>query len=541
MVHAELRYNPYLLKTDVMFNGQLPKINSQIEKYAYSILKDWVDLIPGIFYDEMNGFDFDLNFTGTKPDFEEVCLAFQKAGISQNEVRLFLKNELEDAETKSREIGALVEWIDKHKNRRFDWESFWEKHHALFEGKIPYIVIRGTLPEIVPSQYAIEQVHSADELKGTLLTNTPVLFLVEEDSVTQFRQDLITILNRKDICQKQLFFLFQASLNKEQTARVIFDLGVEKPQIVEKIDDEIIIKYIQNYPMTEYIREVIRIMEEEIAQVEQVLEAENRESEVTNADIHARIELLEREILELKRADMAFVERDNFYMPQVFRECMEKLEDQIRRWRNRKTKVTGDYEAEIAAAEYDSELKKYMDCFLETMKAEGQKICSEIMRSFKRLYETPGIDCEYVPSGIYCKEPFAPVSPSLTMDLIGMKEITYEESRNDLLNFFLKPAAKEEKKPVRVATCYYEKWRNKASSVLLPIAQLYAREYTDKLREYCDQLAENFHQHLTELIESKSSEKETVSAQLSDDERRLQEDNDWLNAVKEQLIQIERG
>ena len=33
MVKAELSYNPYLRETIVNFNGQAPRINSQIEKY----------------------------------------------------------------------------------------------------------------------------------------------------------------------------------------------------------------------------------------------------------------------------------------------------------------------------------------------------------------------------------------------------------------------------------------------------------------------------------------------------------------------------
>ena len=34
MVNAELQHNPYLLETEVKFNGQEPKINSQIEKFC---------------------------------------------------------------------------------------------------------------------------------------------------------------------------------------------------------------------------------------------------------------------------------------------------------------------------------------------------------------------------------------------------------------------------------------------------------------------------------------------------------------------------
>lgn len=42
MISAELNHNPYLLYTTVKFNGQAPKINSQIEKYEKLPLKDWV-------------------------------------------------------------------------------------------------------------------------------------------------------------------------------------------------------------------------------------------------------------------------------------------------------------------------------------------------------------------------------------------------------------------------------------------------------------------------------------------------------------------
>ena len=33
MVRAELVYNPYLLETEVLFDGKPPRINSLVEKY----------------------------------------------------------------------------------------------------------------------------------------------------------------------------------------------------------------------------------------------------------------------------------------------------------------------------------------------------------------------------------------------------------------------------------------------------------------------------------------------------------------------------
>lgn len=72
MVKAELSYNPYLLETKIKFNNQMPRINSLVEKYQDKSLQNWISIIPQVFYDEMNGYDFELDFSGTRLDFEEL-------------------------------------------------------------------------------------------------------------------------------------------------------------------------------------------------------------------------------------------------------------------------------------------------------------------------------------------------------------------------------------------------------------------------------------------------------------------------------------
>lgn len=39
MVKAELSYNPYLLETNIKFNGRNPRINSLVERYQQNILQ----------------------------------------------------------------------------------------------------------------------------------------------------------------------------------------------------------------------------------------------------------------------------------------------------------------------------------------------------------------------------------------------------------------------------------------------------------------------------------------------------------------------
>ena len=99
------------------------------------------------------------------------------------EVRLFLKNELEDADTKCTEIKNLLCWLKEHRNRRFDWEIFWNINKELFANKYTYIVIGGAVTEVNDDDIVVEQVRGEEELEGTVLTNTPILFWVEETSM----------------------------------------------------------------------------------------------------------------------------------------------------------------------------------------------------------------------------------------------------------------------------------------------------------------------------------------------------------------------
>lgn len=92
-----------------------------------------------------------------------------------------------------------------------------------------------------------------------------------------------------------------------------------------------------------------------------------------------------------------------------------------------------------------------------------------------------------------------------------------------------------------MTVCYLERWRDKAENLLMPVADNFIFECKSALEQYNTSLAEAYHNHLESLIRDKTMIKDKVSAQLSEDERRLQEDNDWLIAFKNQLDHIERG
>ena len=541
MITAELIHNPYLLHTQVKFNGHSPRINSQVEKYENIALNDWIKKIPEIFHDEMNGYDFDLHFSGTNSDFENLVAVFARAGISQDDVRLFHKNELEDAETKSIAIDTLIQWLRDNPNRRFSFAEFHEQHFDLFEGAYPYIIINGPSAESFHPQIGMEFVKDADELKDTVLTHTPVLFFIDAKSSDVFRHNLAALLRRKDIRQNQLFFMIHPHLNVEQIRRVIIDLGVENPQLVSSYGSEEVLKYFRNYPITEFIRGAIKAFEYETQTLSGILEEENRRSKVQNAEIHAMINRIEAQIRRLKDSDAFFTERDNFSAGHAFSTLQNNLYEQISKWRNKKTKVVGDDECAAAAVEYDVDIAKYLVSFVSSAKEAYRQIAAEIQSSFREQYIQQGLSKDYVPANVHLPEPPGYHPVALADEFVALKQVTYEEQKYDLKSLFRMSAAREDKEPVRIATCYYAQWREKAWELVLPVVQKFVERCVELLNDYYNKLAEAYHEQLSALIDGQESEKDEVSAQLSDDELKLQQDNDWLAEFNEQLQHIERG
>ena len=541
MITAELNHNPYLLLTAVRFNGQPPRINSQVEKYESVMLKDWISKVPGIYHDEMNGYDFDLYFTGTKSDFESLRAVFAGNGISQEEVRLFHKNELEDAEAKSDAIDGLVQWLRETPNRKFDFHEFYASNQDHFESAYPYIVINGSAEVDVHPQVSAELVRNAAELQNTVLTNTPVLFYLEPATTRLSREDLKQILCRPDVRQNQLFFLLHPQLNAEQVRRVIMDLGVVKPQIVTSFGADEVLRYIWDYPITEFVRDSIQIFREAIAPIEVKLESENRESELQNAEIHAQIDRYEAQLVLLKEADMFFTERDNYNPAHAFAKAQQDLFANINTWRNRKTKVIGDDECAAAAASCDADVSRFMTMFAVAAEKVYRLAAVQIWQQLREVYSKQGLDLDYKPSLDHL-QPMRQLEPiSLHEELLSMKEITFEEQKLDFKALFRKAESAEMREPVRVVTCYYAQWRDRVLRRISPMIFGWIEENEKHLRNYYNALAEEYHEHLTALIEDQDRKKDEVSAQLSDDERKLQEDNDWLAEFKDKLVHIERG
>lgn len=538
MISVELQNNPYLLETHVRFNGQRPKINCQIEKYENQLLSDWVSNVPQIFYDEMNGYDFDLIFSGTEYDFQKLKQAFAANDVTPEQVRLIMRNELEDAEVKSDEINKMLEWLRSERNRQFDFEVFYNANKELFEETFSCVLIRGIDELTEGLTFTLENVNSIEEIAGTNLTYIPVVFVVENNMLKKFRRELTELLVRKDVEQKQLFFYISPSMDQEYVIRFIQDLGVKNPHVISRLDDGNIATYIKNYPMIVYVREVIQTIEKEIKIMDAQLKEKNEQSAIENAEVHYQISALEEIVDKIKEVDRNFVDLDNYSGGAKFSNLKDELEGLIKKWKIRKTKVVGESDIDKNAAEYEQYLIKYMSEFYKNATAYYQYERGRIEKEFKDIYLKQPLDPEYEPEGVVLSMPSKTVIMGIKEVLVELKEERFEE-KPDLFDFF--KVSSETKELVLVVTSYYEKWREKAVELIIPNVENYIEESQKNLQNYYNELAKKYHEKLSNLHDCKVKEKNNIASKLSEDERLLQTDNEWLTKFKDQLIRIERG
>jgi hypothetical protein len=557
MVKAELSYNPYLLETKVKFNGQEPKINSLVEKYQEGKLQAWITEIPAVFYNEMNGYDFDLDFSGTKVDFEELEQAFVDSGVSTKpetkasgesvpaDVRIFFKNELEDSRTKCKEIDNLLTWLNTTPNRKFNNASFRFENSELFDEPFSYLLIQASNLDTAvfdDLDFTLENANTVNELPKDL-TNTPILFYIDEKTRPEFLNFLEVVQLRHDVNKKQLFFFIHPDLNKTQIERIIQDKGIARPQIVSAVNDKMVSDFLGIYPIADYVVKSIKVFRKEFDSLSKILEVENEESRILNADVHKQIDSLEESIQKLKDVNERFIQRDNLEVPSTLTVAKITLYDKIQNWRKKKNKYNKDLEATNAAREYSEDLSIYFRTFITEVNAIFKSETEEILRSFYALYNSADAYDGFKSSVKNVFDFSRYYINDLTNEFLSFREQRMIEQPEDLFGKAKKLFDKQvEPRPLVPEITYsISKWRDKASEITIPQAEEIIDAVSGALKIFYDDVATDYHEHLERLITEKTLQKEEISDRLSDEERKLQKDNDWLSKFDDQLKIIERG
>jgi len=537
VVKAELSYNPYLLETVVKFNGKEPKVNSAVEKYEHAVLQDWIQEMPEVFRDEMNGYDFDLDFSGTELDFEKVKESFNDAHVSESDVRIFHKNVLESRDEKLAEIRSLVNWLEENPNGRFDFEKFKSENEDDFDDETFCVVIHGeSIKEDEKSADLVEHVESIGELRETDITNTPIIFNIEYENMNLLQTELEPLLKRSDVESGQIFFIVDRDLDSAEVKRTIQDIGIRYPNMVSGVDDVQVQDYLDAYQKTLYIAHFVKTMRSETGKIEAGIDAAKKRSADTTERTYDMIESRENKISKMRAALEKFVRKDNLSMPEQVKEVTDKLYSSINTWNTRRTKITDIQEAERQAQSFEERIKSYYKEFNKSLSFIKGNEERGIRLNLQEWYKTADEDKSYLPKLEVIDPPAEAELPSIAGKLMELGKERYVKAKEDILDKFLKAG---EEKEVLVTEFFCEDWRNHAKEAIKPCVEETIDSYFEYLNNYYDGLAALYQNHLEELITQEVKEKDEMASRLSEEEKEIQRDGEWLAECTSQLEKIE--
>ena len=72
MQEVSIKCNPYILETDITFDGVEPEGNSWFHEMRNRRLQEWVDDLPRMLVEEKNNLEFHIKFHGTSSDYEDI-------------------------------------------------------------------------------------------------------------------------------------------------------------------------------------------------------------------------------------------------------------------------------------------------------------------------------------------------------------------------------------------------------------------------------------------------------------------------------------
>lgn len=107
MTKVDIAYNPYKLTTSIYVNGKKPKQNSSLNPENRR-LQEWVDKLPDILHNEYPDNNYDIQFTGTQVDYDDLTSSFSANKDIKVNFKFVKKG---DAETIEKAIDEIFQEI----------------------------------------------------------------------------------------------------------------------------------------------------------------------------------------------------------------------------------------------------------------------------------------------------------------------------------------------------------------------------------------------------------------------------------------------
>ena len=105
-----IKYNPYLVKTEVLIGENAPKKNSRLN-FGNRRLQEWVDTLLEILVEECSTKNFEIIFHGTVHDYEDIISIAEEAKSKDVTIKFTHKpaTEIEDKEAAIQEIFKMIQ------------------------------------------------------------------------------------------------------------------------------------------------------------------------------------------------------------------------------------------------------------------------------------------------------------------------------------------------------------------------------------------------------------------------------------------------
>lgn len=544
MVKVELNYNPYVLETKVYFNGQLPKINSQIEKFENKRLFVWSDKLLDILYSEMNGYDFDLDFSGTKADYEKIKYLIEKNHLN-SEVRLNFVNRLQEAAKKCSRFKEMIAWLKRSAIEEFHFPEFWEiNQEYMIENNLLYVLVNKKVADfsIEDLDVNVESVDSISQLPEHI-GFYPILLVLDADNEAEFRQNLLALLQRKDLIADQIFILISENVNLAYYIRLINDLGLKQPQFIHSIDSPLIYDYFENYVRIDFLFKALKILETQKNMTSSNLDQKFETMKQNNREIFEKISKLDKEISDIQSAIEQFENWHLVMYKNEFEKLYVQLNETITHWKSRTKQIRNDSEAEKMMKELQGLTEKSLFEFKNAANRLFDAKLSELMNIFSRLYKDSNIqDSFYVHSRnelIISKYEVKNFSEKLRA--LRQERLVPKEDIFGIINRIVKNEQNNIQELVTDISYDLDKFREIACNETLPIAQNLLIDIKKRLHSIQLYIVDEYKAHLSTILNEKLLEKANEANQLSAAEKHLQDKKDWLIEFSGQLSEIERG
>ncbi|CAM3112563.1 hypothetical protein GHI93_07610 [Lactococcus hircilactis] len=534
MVHAELKYNPYLQKTEIRFNGKVPKINSEVEKFQTKKLQTWLDNLPEIFASELNGYDFDLDFSGNEADFIQLNEVF-----SGKTVKLKHKNTLESTAEKLSELDELYHWLKTQPNDYFLFDKSIENPQPEISVKFIAEEADQFLPNLV--ELDVEQLTNASKLIEIDLEDTPIVLALmsSKEFIRQNLQVLQKFIDNHQISQAQLFFWNNTEQNQ---TRELQDLGIRNPQIINSFSNKTFQCFLDVFPKTNFLVRQLEEFRQKYDKSLLTLSENEVEFDKTNATVLADIKLLSEQIEKLKIAKEAIIQHNNL-LPD-FDSLLENFNRQIASWQRRKTQIKSDEEAQKKSEDFETLLYESFWTFENDLNIEMtdqlDKFALELQERYKESQYPIVFLVETSQTHVKTKNNF----PDLKSDLLKLKKESYVEPQSEMFTDFKNKLFKQPKAPmemIKKVNYPLENWRNKAKECYEPLLNDLKKQASQALYKSVNQLVETYVDFLTGQISQQEAKKSEKISLLTSDQQKLQADKDWFSTLDDKLTEIENN